>query len=585
MPHDLKLLAGKQKPGEIKTAKKESESPIAVLPETEIKPEDLLPIAPASQPPVLRQIDIDKELSEKKHIETEKITEEKPPTPKPPSKSSQIALLYQEAKSLYNRKFYNEALEKFNELLLLKPSHLRAKWFSGRAEKKIHKRQKTAVVQKPKPEKKIIERLEIGKEREAPAPPEKKSEEIIKIKPEAEEKPIEEPRIEEQKKTAAIEPRKMQEEMEKIRQEAAAQTEEKFARQLQEEEDRLKSEQLARQKLEQELSLAREEKRKMEEQIRLEREAVTQAQQTKAAEEKATLLAQPTAPPTARPLAMPAPAPAPMAAASAESRPKPKKLLVKNLKLLLSPKIIKVAGVAVVAGLIFAGLAYFTGLYKIISSKPAEQPAPPTHTEEILPPSLFPVDQTETITLQVGQKKNLFQALNKLVENNYPSGTFVRLLIKFTSENQEQKYASLVDLADALQIVIPTDVLANLENNYTLFLRSQKELPSSPFLVGLGKNKLGIVMAFRDRDKISQQFLDWQKTMPNDLDALFLGKKISFAAEYQFQEKTHGDFIIHSVDLPNEYSSLNYAFTGNNIIIATSLESIESLLDKMANSQ
>lgn len=579
MPHDLELLAGKGKPVKTKETKEKGELLPPSLPKIKTQPEKILPTPPAIQLPSI-QIDIEKELAGETPARKEKRIKEKiaePIAPKPPSKTSQISLLYKEGKSLYRRKFYNEALGKFNELLLLKPSHLRAKWFSGRAKKKISKQQKPILAQKSEPKKEITER-KIVEEKEIIKQPEKKIEEMKE-----EEKPeTKEPKIAEEEKIAALETqeKKMQEEMEKIRREAAAKAEEKFIKQLQEEEERLKSEQMTRQKLEQELALAKEEREKMEERIKQEREALVRAPQPKITEEKTAAPAAPAILPV-QPLTAPSPPP-PMATAAPETKLKPKISLIENLKLLLSSRIIKIFGVIIVAGILFVGLVYFTGLYKIISSKPAEQPTAPVHTEEVLPPSLFPVDQTKTITLQVGQKKNLFQSLNKLVENNYPAGAFARLLVKFTSENQEQKYASLVDLADALQIVIPSDVLSNLENSYTLFLYSQKEIPSSPFLMGLGENKLGIAVAFRDREKVAQQFLDWQKTMPSDLDALFLGKKITFTAEYQFQEKTYGDFIIHSVDLPNEYSSLNYAFVGNNILITTSAESIESLIDKLA---
>ncbi len=164
-------------------------------------------------------------------------------------------------------------------------------------------------------------------------------------------------------------------------------------------------------------------------------------------------------------------------------------------------------------------------------------------------------------------------------------GSFTQVLVKFISQDQGQEYAPLTDLIDALQISFPSEILASLEDKYTLFLYSQKETSPYPFIAGLGKNRLGLIISISQKEKINQQFADWEKTMPDDLDAIFLGKKISFTSNNQFQQITYRDAIIHSLDLPNKLSSLNYAFYNDKVLIATSLEAVEAAIDRMAPSQ
>ncbi|MBI4837062.1 MAG: hypothetical protein HY813_01485 [Candidatus Portnoybacteria bacterium] len=232
--------------------------------------------------------------------------------------------------------------------------------------------------------------------------------------------------------------------------------------------------------------------------------------------------------------------------------------------------------------IISSGIVYWLGWKKLHpSAPPAESPS--TQSGEVLPVSLFPIDETLPISLQIGRKKTLSQELEKISGRNQASGTFMRILIKFISEDGTQNYASLGDLIDSLQIVFPPEILNSLDkNNYTLFLYAQKNLSSSPFALSLGKNKLGLMATITRQENLVQKFLFWEKTMPQDLDALFLGKKISFPTQRQFNDIPHREVLIRSFNLPDQSSSLNYTFYNNKIIIATSLEATKSLIDKIA---
>ena len=246
-----------------------------------------------------------------------------------------------------------------------------------------------------------------------------------------------------------------------------------------------------------------------------------------------------------------------------------------------SAKTVELIGAIFFIVLISSGLVYWLGWKRLHPSTPSvEQPS--TQSGQVLPAALFSVNETLSVSLQIGQKKMLFQELEKISERNQAPGTFARILVKFVSEDGTQNYASLGDLIDSLQTAFPSEILNSLDkNNYMLFLYAQRNLPSSPFAISLGKNKLGLIVTMAKKENMAQKFLSWEKTMPQDLDALFLGKKISFPTQYQFSDIPYREMLIRTFDMPDQFSSLNYTFSDNKIIITTSLETTETLIDKL----
>lgn len=591
MPNDLEFLQTKQKQSVLPPLEELKAESINIPLEKEQKIADFL------------------------HAEKKDLKErEKTPAPKEPLKVQTLAQLYKEAKRLYQQKLYKEAAEKFIEVLNTKPNHWRAKWYLGKTKKKIQQEKEAKSKSKAElmtEKENLAEKLKQEKEKQkqiiaklkAEAQAKQDAEAKARLEAEARDKVGKELELIEQEKSSAIaqaqeiQAKKIAEEK-KIKQEAEEKIRQEFVKKLESEEIQIKQEQEARLKLEKELLAAQQEKKKMEEEVEKERQELLSSQ--KAITEQLSAISKPVIPAYEKPAQTtpePAPfwqetqqiksvpqtyAPSPIIPITelTEKQPSFFSSLFSLLKIFFSNKTAKIVGLVLIIAIAGAGLIYFAGLYKFISSQQEAQ-APTFIQETILPTSLFSVSRTETIELKAGQKKNLFQEISKLAEKNQSAGTFTRVLIKFTSEDQQQKYASLVDLIDALQIIFPAEILADLENSYTLFFYSQQELPDSPFLASLGENKLGLAITLKNKEKIGQQFINWEKTMPVDLDSLFLGKKISFSSNYQFQEITRNNITIHSLDLPNQYSSLNYAFIGNKIIITTSRESAEELIDRL----
>jgi len=460
------------------------------------KPEKPLPVPPQIKLPTVEEEKIKEKLKaeEKAKREAEKKAEKEEKERLKIEKESlkiKIRTLYQEGKYLYKRKFYQEAIEKFEELLKLKPSWL-ANWYLNRARKKLIKEQKLYQ----KAQKEIEEKAKIEAEAK------KRAEE--KLKKEEEEKRLAE---------------------EKAKREA---------------EERLKAEEELKLIIAQKIAAEEKAKREIEEKLKIEE---------KIKREKIKTELKPIFP-----------------------------FFRSLISKISSLKIAKIIGVILLILLIITGLIYWLGAKEIKKSQP-KITSPPT--EIVLPNSLFPVDETEIITLKTGQEKKLFQDLQDLSEKKQTVASFRRVLVKLT--NQEQKYLGLEELLKALEISFPPEILNSLENNYTLFFYSQKDLPISPFLAGLGRNKLGLIIAISKKDEILQQVSLWEKTMEKDLEPLFLNKKMILGlSQNQFQERYYRGSLIRYLDLPDRFVSLNYTLLNNKFIITTSQESINSLIERIA---
>lgn len=480
-------------------------------------------------------------------------------------RQGQIKNLYQEAKSLYKRQFYEEAAKKFAEVLGWRRGHWRAKWFLYRAQRNAKKYPESILWAQRKAEQKASAAL-----RKSLAAEKRPSEEHVKapipIRPSAPLPPaIEKPtgKTKEEERMARIEGA-----LSKIKQEAEEKTRKELLQKLQTEQKikegmarRIAKEEEERKRLIERVKMDETQQRRLEEELR--------ESQRKAEQLKTRVEAIPSVPPAAaeqRPLTQAAAEPGFLA----------------KIKYFLSPQLLKVLGTLTLIVIVASGIIYWIG-WKKIAPPPETTPPPPTET--ILPQSLFPTEETTTITLKIGQKKILSSELEKLMKKEQNPGTFTRILVKFISEDGAQEYASLVDLIDALRVSFPSEVLTALENNYTLFIYSQKEILTSPFAIGLGQNKLGLIIKIAKKEDLGSKFLSWENTMNQDLDALFLGKKISFTSQLRFEDIPYRDVLIRTLYLPNRFSCLNYTFYDNKVMISTSLETTQALIDKLTPTQ
>ena len=578
MPEDMKQAA----PGGLDFVPQKKAASSSVLGKTEAGQE----ISSAKIKPAAPKIDITPAAKQKKQTRL--------------AEKNQTPLLYKAAKTLYKKNLFQEAIIGFQDVLKIDPKHWRANWFLKRSQNKLLKQrirsQKERQVQPQAPRQEPVypvQKIEITEEAASapeqpipattPQPAENFEAEIKKVKQELAQKTAqEEQKIKELEQQIASDQAMLAEEQ-KARQELA----QKFETAQQEK-------QTAQARLEEEHQALLEEKTKLEEQVKKNQEQL----QAASAQPKASLLP---------PMTTPAEAPAPV---EKISLPEEKPLLTSAPQIAVAPvenqltqiptalpettprksiffllsslRLIRIAVALIIFTAVITGSIYGIGLWQ---KQEEETLPPPVSTQEILPPTLIPTDKTETITLQTGQKKNFANSLKTILDKNEIPGTITRVLIKLIDDSQNQKYLSLGETADLLQIVFQAEVLQSLGNNYTFFVYSQKELPLSPFAAGLGRNKTGLVANVGQKEKIAQQMISWEQDMEKDLDALFMGKKISFSQETQWSDISYLDYQIRSLFLPDEHSSLNYAFVNDNLIIATSLETIKTIIDRSAPNQ
>lgn len=542
-----------------------------------------------TMPQDFRELDGKEEAKqETKQILSDQKTEAKDPRIETKEQSSRETLakgLYKEAKSLYKQRSYQEAAEKFGEVLQIRKNHWRAKWFLRRAKKKAEVYYALQQKEMEEAARKLSEKISEKPTEEIAQPEtltekEASPEEILTViqpgaappaeKAEADRNEFE-TQISEEQQTDKIEAA-----IWKIKKEAEEGARLELSEKLRAEEEarleltaRIQKEEQERQRLAERIQAGEDQQKTLEAEI--EKSKRTRSQFIPKAEVVFQKPGQTWQKQTEEHIT-------PQAITTFGSDGQ-LDTIINNLKSIRALKILAVLVIILIAA---SGTVYWIGWKK---THPTEEPSAPPVTAEITPQSLFSVDETTAISLKTGQKKSLVSELEKLSKRTQEYGTFARILIKFTSEDNKQEYASLTDLIDAVRLSFPSEILSRLENNYTFFLYSQKEISSSPFAIGLGQNKLGVIIKIGNKENLSSNFLSWEKTMNHDLDTLFLGKKISFSDQSQFEEISYRNTIIRVLYLPNRFSCLNYAFYDNKVIISTSLETTQALIDKISPQQ
>lgn len=194
--------------------------------------------------------------------------------------------------------------------------------------------------------------------------------------------------------------------------------------------------------------------------------------------------------------------------------------------------------------------------------------------EPVVPEPLIPVGQTQTIELALGQEKWLLSKLEIAADQEQASTTFRHILIKLVGE-KEEKYMDLATLLPSLEAVVPENILQAVSRgeiageNYTLFFYSQAE-----------GNRLGLIIAMKE-DSLDLVLRFWEETMKTDLKPLHLGLKDQPVATEEFLDNIYQGVAIRYINFPYPDLSIDYAIIDNQLIIATSRESIYAVIDAL----
>jgi len=193
----------------------------------------------------------------------------------------------------------------------------------------------------------------------------------------------------------------------------------------------------------------------------------------------------------------------------------------------------------------------------------------PIIQELLIPDSLIPVNETKTIELIVGQENLLPGQLSLIIDEGQASSTINRILVK-SVDQEEEKYIDLNTLILALNINIPENILSAITDDYTLFLYRQEE-----------GNRLGIVIKMGESDTLVQDLNNWEDTMIDDLDQLFLIEDIPDTHSEEFQDKIYKDVYIRYMNFPMPILSLDYGIIAGNLVITTSREAMFNAIDTL----
>lgn len=200
------------------------------------------------------------------------------------------------------------------------------------------------------------------------------------------------------------------------------------------------------------------------------------------------------------------------------------------------------------------------------------QPAEPL--EPIIPESLIPVNETETIELAIGQEDLILDRLKLVALQEQAASTLKRILVKLVSQT-EKEYADLDTLILALGISLPNNILSAVTKsdpgagNYTLFFYSQAE-----------GNRLGIVMAM-EKDSLDLLLKLWEENMEVDLNSFLLRKLVPLTATEGFQDNLYRGVAIRYINFPKPDLSIDYALINDNLVITASRESMYAIIDAL----
>jgi len=251
----------------------------------------------------------------------------------------------------------------------------------------------------------------------------------------------------------------------------------------------------------------------------------------------------------------------------------PEPLIPKPLPKKPSPfKKVLIRGVIVFLLLsIFSFFCWFFGIKK----PPGEEALPPTEEETVppeeeitekpeisIPPSLISV--TETKVWEISQNEEIPGVIYQLMGEELPLGTFTRMVIKNTEENQ---LASLEDLSRAFQIEIPEEIFQKLETDYTLILYSQKQ----------GK-RVVFITKIKEKEGLPELLKDWESKLEKGIS--ISGQEIPALVSY-FKAANYQGVTFRYQTFSKNDSGICYSIFNDYFILTSSGESMLKIIDKL----
>ncbi|MBM3257875.1 MAG: hypothetical protein FJZ05_01495, partial [Candidatus Nealsonbacteria bacterium] len=187
-----------------------------------------------------------------------------------------------------------------------------------------------------------------------------------------------------------------------------------------------------------------------------------------------------------------------------------------------------------------------------VAEEVAEEP------EIIIPEALISAGVTETI--EIANITAIPQMLSQIMDKTYQAEGYARILFQNTAEN---KIVGLKEFLGAFPVTVPEEILAGLDDDFTLFVYSKE-----------GVNRLGFVA--KTNTDISLPLLGWERTMEADTNSLFavLGKEGKTLAS-SFKNSSYHGKTFRFLTISKEDFGICYALLNDYFVFATSFESMK----------
>lgn len=209
------------------------------------------------------------------------------------------------------------------------------------------------------------------------------------------------------------------------------------------------------------------------------------------------------------------------------------------------------------------------------SINPVVQPQPLEPSEEPVinvPSERFSVENPNYLNIEVENvaADDIIQLLTQTILEVRESK--IKVPIEFLIADDNNNPIAFSRFAYLFQLNLSSETLSSLEENFSLYLYNDN-----------GNIRLGMAIDFKDKEKIEVGMAEEEKVLVENLFNLLLGASIE-KEDSPFNNGEYKNYSIRYVNLDKQETfSIDYAFTGKQLVIGTSKNTIRAILDKIEN--
>ncbi len=245
----------------------------------------------------------------------------------------------------------------------------------------------------------------------------------------------------------------------------------------------------------------------------------------------------------------------------------PKSSSAKSLKW---NKIIILILFVVVIFVLAAGGYYFwitrSSVEPVVQPQPAELPKEPVIN---VPSERFSTENPNYLNIEVENVAvdNITQLLTQTVSEVEESK--IKVPIEFLIADGNNNPIAFSRFAYLFQLNLSSETLSSLDEEFSLYLYNDS-----------GNIRLGMTVDFKDKEKTAAGMAEGEGVLVENLSNLFIGASAE-KENILFSDGEYKNYSIRYVNLDEQETiSVDYAFTGNHLVIGTSKNTIRATLDK-----